>query len=93
MTAESATQRELLEPLAKRHAEKETLRWGLVRLFVATGERRGEALGTHWADFDPDKKVLAMTGNPVSARARAQSEQGLPDWCVRMLEERRATSV
>jgi integrase len=30
----------------------------LVRFFLATGERTGEALGVHWQDFDADNKVI-----------------------------------
>ncbi|TDD90301.1 site-specific integrase [Saccharopolyspora karakumensis] len=102
--ARALTAEELLDLLAKLDADEEALRWdlpGLVRLFVATGERRGEALGAHWSDFDPENQVLTMTGNIISARGRgtirnkgkseaADREIPLPDWCVRMLQERYA---
>jgi integrase len=72
----------------------------LVRFFVATGERRGEALGAHWSDFDAKAGTLTMTGNIVQARGKGtirnsgKSEKSdrtipLPAWCVTMLEERR----
>lgn len=72
----------------------------LVRFFIATGERRGEALGAHWRDFDEHAKTLTMTGNLVQVRGkgavrnRGKTETSsrsipLPDWCVRMLVERR----
>ena len=40
----------------------------IVRLFLATGERRGEALGALWQDFDAENKELAMTGNIIQVR-------------------------
>ncbi len=103
--ARALTAEELLDLLAKLDADEEALRWDLpdlVRLFVATGERRGEALGAHWSDFDPEKQVLTMTGNIISARGKgtirnkgkseaSDREISLPDWCVRMLQERYAT--
>jgi integrase len=76
----------------------------LVRLFLATGERTGEALGAHWPDFDETTKVLNMAGNVIRAVARGRivnrgktvnSERPipLPDWCVHMLVERRLTAT
>lgn len=73
----------------------------LVRYFVATGERLGEALGAHWSDFDPSGKVLTMTGNIIQARGHGtvrnpgKSETAkrlipLPAWCVTMLQDRQA---
>nr|WP_232328032.1 site-specific integrase [Kibdelosporangium sp. MJ126-NF4]CEL16266.1 Phage integrase [Kibdelosporangium sp. MJ126-NF4]CTQ94190.1 Phage integrase [Kibdelosporangium sp. MJ126-NF4] len=72
----------------------------LVRFFIATGERVGEALGAHWADFDSGAKALRMEGNIIQARGvgavrnegkseTAQRTIPLPDWCVWMLQERR----
>jgi integrase len=39
-----------------------------VRFLIATRERRGEALGAHWSDFDPAAESLTMTGNVVQVR-------------------------
>ena len=73
----------------------------LVRFFIATGERRGEALGAHWADFDAQAASLTMSGNIIEARGKgivrntgksdtAQRTIPLPQWCVQMLAERRS---
>lgn len=73
----------------------------LLRFFLATGERRGEALGAHWSDFDEDAEVLTMTGNLVQVRGKgllrndgksetAKRSIPLPSWCVHMLKERKA---
>jgi integrase len=75
----------------------------LVRLFAATGERTGEALGTNWTDFDEKAKVLNMTGNIIQPRGKgvirndgktdtSQRPIPLPDWCVAMLVERRTAA-
>ncbi|HJQ45687.1 MAG TPA: hypothetical protein VJ870_05090 [Amycolatopsis sp.] len=72
-----------------------------MRFFTATGERRGEALGTHWSDFDPDAQTMTMTGNIVQVRGkgtvrnRGKSETSnrtiaLPAWSVERLKEREA---
>lgn len=53
----------------------------LVRFFVATGERTGEALAADWEDFDSDAKQLTMAGNVIRAIP-------LADWCVTMLDNR-----
>ncbi len=74
----------------------------LVRFFIATGERRGEALGAHWSDFDAGAGMLTMSGNIVEVRGRgtvrnqgktetASRDIALPTWCVQMLKERQAT--
>lgn len=74
----------------------------LVRFLVATGERRGEALGAHWSDFDAAAEALTMTGNLVEVRGRgkvrnegksetAQRTIPLPSWCVQLLKDRQAT--
>jgi integrase len=76
----------------------------LVRLFLGTGERTGEALAAHWADFDEHRKLLSMAGNVIRARGRgkilnrgktvnAVRDVALADWCVRMLVARRASAV
>jgi integrase len=76
----------------------------LARLFVATGERTGEALGAHWPDFDQANEVLVMAGNVIRARGRGKilnrgkTENAartipLPDWCVDMLVQRRASAT
>ncbi|MEV1114155.1 site-specific integrase [Actinosynnema sp. NPDC049800] len=72
----------------------------LIRFFLATGERTGEALGAHWPDFNAEARQLAMSGNVIRARGRgrivnrgktenAERPIPLPDWCVTMLVERR----
>ncbi|HYQ64880.1 site-specific integrase [Actinophytocola sp.] len=71
----------------------------LVRLFLATGERTGEALAADWEDFDADAKQLTMSGNVIRATGRgkiinrgktdnAVRPVPLADWCVRMLVNR-----
>ncbi|ATE57630.1 tyrosine-type recombinase/integrase [Actinosynnema pretiosum] len=73
----------------------------LVRFFLATGERTGEALCAHWADLDESARELTMSGNVIRARGkgrvvnRGKTENAirpipLPDWCTEMLVERRA---
>jgi integrase len=74
----------------------------LVRLFLGTGERTGEALAADWEDFDPDAKQLTMAGNVIRATGkgriinRGKTDNAvrpipLADWCVRMLVDRHAT--
>ncbi|MEV8443155.1 site-specific integrase [Actinosynnema sp. NPDC051121] len=76
----------------------------LVRFFLATGERTGEALGAHWPDFNENARELAMSGNVIRAPGRgrivnrgktenAERPIPLPDWCVVMLVERREKTV
>lgn len=71
----------------------------LVRFFIATGERAGEALGAHWEDFDPESKKLRMSGNLIRARGKgalrndgktdgSARDIALPEWAVNMLRER-----
>ncbi|WP_285501515.1 site-specific integrase [Actinokineospora sp. NBRC 105648] len=73
----------------------------LVRFFLATGERTGEALAAHWEHFDPAKKMINMQGNVIRARGRGKIlNEGktansvrpipLPEWCVVMLIDRQA---
>lgn len=84
--------------------DEEAQRWpppDLVRFFIATGERRGEALGAHRGDFDAEAEELVMDGNIIRARGtgtvrnsgRTEGSGGrdlpLPGWCAQMLEERR----
>ncbi|QUG99583.1 site-specific integrase [Saccharopolyspora erythraea] len=102
--ARALDKEQLLDLLAKLDVDEEAHRWDLpdlVRFFIATGERRGEALGAHWEDFDPVAKKLRMSGNIIHARGKGtvrnpgKSETsvrdiGLPDWCVQMLSERQA---
>ncbi|UJW33863.1 site-specific integrase [Saccharothrix sp. AJ9571] len=75
----------------------------LARLFLGTGERTGEALAAHWPDFDQDRRLLVMAGNVIRAKGRgkvlnrgktlnADRDIPLPDWCVSMLVQRRATA-
>ncbi|MFJ6670838.1 tyrosine-type recombinase/integrase [Actinosynnema sp. NPDC091369] len=76
----------------------------LIRFFLATGERTGEALGAHWPDFNEEARELAMSGNVIRARGRgrivnrgktenAERPVPLPDWCVTMLVERRSKAA
>ena len=76
----------------------------LIRFFLATGERTGEALGAHWPDFNEEARELAMSGNVIRARGRgrivnrgktenAERPIPLPDWCVAMLVERRSKAL
>jgi integrase len=95
---------QLADFLAKLDADEEARQRDLpdlVRFFVATGERRGEALGACWADFDAQSRELIMSGNIIQARGKgavrnsgksetSQRAIPLPSWCVRMLEERQA---
>jgi integrase len=102
--ARALTADEVIDVLAKLDADEEA-RTGdlpdLVRFFIATGERRGEALGAHWSDFDADAQNLTMTGNIVQVRGKgtvrnpgksetSQRTIALPSWCVEMLKERQA---
>ncbi|GAA3436624.1 site-specific integrase [Kutzneria kofuensis] len=95
---------QVLDLLAKLDADEQARRDDLpdlVRLFLATGERTGEALGAHWPDFDDAGKTLTMQGNVIRARGKgkilnrgktenAQRPIPLADWCCAMLIERRA---
>jgi len=101
--ARALTSAEVLDLLAKLDEDEAAQRADLpdlVRLFIATGERRGEALGAQWSDFDADGRSLRMTGNVIQARGRGtirnpgKSETSnrsipLPDWCVELLIDRR----
>lgn len=71
----------------------------LVRLFLGTGERTGEALGARWEWFDARARTLWMGGNVIHPRGRgqilnagktstAQRPIPLPRWCADMLLER-----
>lgn len=96
------TKDELDDLLAKLDADEEAEKRDLpdlVRFFIATGERAGEALGAHWEDFDDEAKKLRMSGNLIQARGKgAHRNDGktdgsardiaLPDWAVSMLQER-----
>ncbi|MGW0890442.1 tyrosine-type recombinase/integrase [Saccharopolyspora sp. NPDC002578] len=96
------TKEELRDLLDKLDADEEAKRRDLpdlVRFFIATGERIGEALGAHWEDFDPAAKKLRMSGNLIRARGQGTRRNdgksdgsardiALPDWAVRMLSER-----
>jgi integrase len=63
----------------------------------------GEALCSHWPDFDADNKVIYIEGNVIRAKGRglivnrgktenARRPIPLPDWCVQMLVSRRASA-
>jgi integrase len=101
--ARALTADQVLDFLGKLDTDEEAGRRDLpdlVRFFIATGERIGEALGAHWSDFDPTGKALTMTGNLIQARGRGavrndgKSETArrtipLSAWCVTMLTDRR----
>ena len=56
----------------------------LVRLFLATGERTGEALAADWEDFDADAKQLTMAGNVIRATGKGRIiNRGKTDNAVR----------
>jgi integrase len=102
--ARALTADQVLDFLGKLDTDDEARRRDLpdlVRYFIATGERIGEALGAHWSDFDPAAEVLTMTGNIIAVRGRGiirnhgKSETAkrtipLPTWCVQMLKDRQA---
>lgn len=102
--ARALTSEQVLDFLAKLDQDEEARTRDLpdlVRFFLATGERRGEALGAHWSDFDEETQTLTMSGNIIQARGKGtvrnagKSEAAsrpipLPGWCVQMLKERRA---
>lgn len=102
--ARALTAEEVVDFLAKLDADEEARTRDLpdlVRFFIATGERRGEALGAHWSDFNAEAENLTMTGNLVEVRGKGTiRNQGksdsaartiaLPDWCVQMLKDRQA---
>ncbi|MHA6801924.1 tyrosine-type recombinase/integrase [Salinifilum ghardaiensis] len=102
--ARALTADEVVDFLGKLDADEEARDRDLpdlVRFFIATGERRGEALGAHWADFDEQTASLTMSGNIIEARGKgivrnpgksdtAQRTIPLPRWCVQMLAERRS---
>ncbi|MCA1226146.1 site-specific integrase [Saccharopolyspora sp. 6M] len=100
----SLSRDELLDLLSKLDVDEEAQRWDLpdlVRFFVATGERSGEALGAHWEDFDTAAQKLVMGGNIIQARGKGtvrnagksarsgDRDIALPEWCVHMLTERK----
>jgi integrase len=103
--ARALTVDQVLDFLGKLDTDEEAGRRDLpdlVRYFVATGERLGEALGAHWSDFDVAGEALTMTGNVIQARGKgavrndgksetAKRRIPLPTWCVEMLKERQAT--
>ncbi|MGW5790987.1 tyrosine-type recombinase/integrase [Saccharopolyspora sp. NPDC003752] len=102
--ARSLTRDDVFDLLGKLDTDEEAQRRDLpdlVRFFIATGERSGEALGARWTDFDAKKKKLRMDGNIIQARGKGtvrndgKSETAgrdipLTDWCVQMLLERKA---
>lgn len=102
--ARALTKREVLDLLAKLDADAEAVRRDLpdlVRFFIATGERLGEAVGAHWSDFDRVSAAVSMTGNIIQVRGKgvvrntgksqmARRTIPLPTWCVQMLENRQA---
>ncbi|MER5393872.1 site-specific integrase [Saccharopolyspora sp. NPDC002686] len=100
----SLTKDQLIDFLKKLDADEEANERDLadlVRFFIATAERAGEALGVHWEDFDPKAKKLRMSGNLIRARGKgvrrndgktdgSARDIGLADWAVKMLEDRAA---
>jgi integrase len=103
------TQDEALDLLAKLDADEVARQQDLpdlVRFFLATGERTGEALGAHWPDFLPEQKLIRMSGNVIRAKGKGKminpgktenSDRDIPltDWGVDMLVDRKraATSL
>lgn len=96
---DSAQVLDLLEKLDADDEAKAADLPDLVRLFLGTGERTGEALAADWEDFDQDAEELTMAGNVIRATGkgklinRGKTENAerpipLPEWCVRMLVER-----
>ncbi|WP_233439099.1 tyrosine-type recombinase/integrase [Lentzea atacamensis] len=97
---------QVLDLLAKLDADEQAGRDDLpdlVRFFLGTGERTGEALCAHWPDLDEAAKVINMSGNVIRARGRGRivnrgkTENAvrpipLADWCVTMLVTRRTTA-
>lgn len=90
---------ELLKKLDNDKQAKEDDLPDLVRFFIGTGERTGEAIGAQWEDFDPEERQIAMSGNVFRARGwglvrnEGKTDESaapipLPGWCVRMLLER-----
>jgi integrase len=45
----------------------------LIRFFLGTGERTGEALCAQWPDLDEAAKIINMSGNVIRARGEAAS--------------------
>lgn len=102
--AGALTAEQVLDLLRKLDTDEEAVRRDLpdlVRFCIATGERLGEALGSHWTDFDADAEVVMVTGNIIQARGHgvvrntgkseaARRTIALPNWCISMLAERRA---
>lgn len=71
--ARSLAKKDLFDLLAKLDVDEEAQRRDLpdlVRFFIATGERSGEALDARWKDFDPKGKKLRMSGNIIQARGK-----------------------
>jgi integrase len=79
-------------------------RWDLpdlIRFMLGTGVRIGEALGVCWSDIDLDAGLLSVERTVIRVRGQgllakslktSSSERVLvlPQWCVRLLESRRA---
>lgn len=99
----SLTRAELIDFLQKLDADEEAKKRDLadlVRFFIATAERAGEALGAHWEDFDAEAKRLRMSGNLIRARGEGALRRNdgktdgsvrdiaLPDWAVTMPRDR-----
>ncbi|WP_245614229.1 tyrosine-type recombinase/integrase [Actinokineospora inagensis] len=100
------TEVELLDLLGKLDVDEQALRDDLpdlVRFFLATGERTGEALAAHWEQFNPVGKVIQVHANVIRATGRGKIlNEGktansvrpiaLTDWCVAMLVQRQAVT-
>ncbi|WP_245931596.1 site-specific integrase [Actinokineospora auranticolor] len=99
---------EVFELLAKLDADPKAVEDDLpdlVRFFLATGERTGEALAAHWEHFDAAERVIRVHANVIRAKGRgkllnpgktANSQRPVPlaDWCAAMLVGRqRATGA
>lgn len=101
------TREQVIDLFAKLDADEEARRADLpdlVRFFLGTGERTGEALGAHWSDYDKVRKKIDMVGNVIRAKGKGKilnrgktenSARGIPltDWCCTMLDNRMVTAT
>jgi integrase len=72
-----------------------------ITMAIATGLRRGELLGLRWCDYDPDNRIIAVTGRVYRATGKGLKRKdttktpagirtlALPMFAVEMLNARR----